>query len=176
VIRILILIHLFWTKTLIITLLFTCVLFLHQANPCGFIPVRPSPSSVPVLSLSYKREKFMSHIHPVFWIYDILDGSGCWPVHEGPDPSTGHRSGDSAVFVKSQNIKICRIPQRYRMLTRILNAGSVVQCRTDFSHFYGTRAKADVLILTLGPRSASHLFNCVPYRTVPYHLKNPQKS
>ncbi len=55
-----------------------------------------------------------------------------------------------------------------------LDAGSVVRCRTGFAYFYGTRAKVDMQIRTFGPRSASHLFNCVPYcLKIPKVLKSP---
>ncbi len=36
-----------------------------------------------------------------------------------------------------------------------LDAGSVVQCRTSFAHFDGTRAKPDVRIRTFGPSDAN---------------------
>jgi hypothetical protein len=51
-------------------------------------------------------------------------------------------------------------------------AGSVVRCCTGFAPFYGTGAKVDVRIRTLGPISASHLLNRVPYRLKT--LKSPK--
>jgi hypothetical protein len=57
----------------------------------------------------------------------------------------------------------------------VLDARSVVRCRTGFAYSHGTGAKADVQIWTLRSRSASHLFNCVPYclKKIPKVLKSP---
>jgi hypothetical protein len=114
-------------------------------------------TSVPVvIFLDYFVSSFSSCVVAMLW----SDEHGS--VREGPDPSTGLRSGHSAVFLcaKTRNSDA----YQFGNADLVLIAGFVVRCRAGFAYSHSTRAKADVPIRTLGSRSASHRFNCVLYR------------